>query len=170
MQKIPSETHIEVSHVGLAADFAKGFVLDAQSRTTLALELLVQNCLAIDSAYYASKKAFLKEALTVRLTSHRRAGHTTAALKIGDKYFKRPAFVFYDMAQAKRFAEAYPNIKKGLGGGYVASHKNFDAIFRGMDPDCIVVDIASMLSRSRLDDLYDLAVGFPSLKCIMLVQ
>lgn len=144
--------------------------LDRYTRTELALDFLVANCLDVPeklskAAKERSQIAYLKEYCTVKLGCHRQAGHTTSAYNVATKYFDHPIFLSRGTEQAQMFHKFHGVPKRNcMSIGMCNNLRGYS------DIDCLVVDLVSMISNSQLDELYQVATGLHDLRCIILLQ
>jgi hypothetical protein len=126
--------------------------------TSLALKLLVENCIRLQEHEFNknnNEQHFLREFCTVRMATSRRAGHSTAAKMIMER-FANPQLVCVNEVQ-KRYA-----IERGVKKGQcVATTENLNALKGMHDVDAVIVDCAHshVYRELREDDLYYLAAS-----------
>jgi hypothetical protein len=125
--------------------------------TSLALKLLVENCVRLQEheSNKHNEQHFLREFCTVRMATSRRAGHSTAAKQIMER-FANPQLVCINEMQ-KRYAIKH-GVKKGQ---CVATTENLNTLKGMHDVDAIIVDCAHSHAYRELreDDLYRLAAS-----------
>jgi hypothetical protein len=99
--------------------------------------------------------AIIKEFCTIRVAGPRMAGHTTAMLKCA-KDFEHPALITYNVSMAEDLKKRNKEAKL-LSNAVWASQNNFNSILRGHVFDAMFVDMASFVSKTKLDEIAVLA-------------
>lgn len=143
---------------------------DIGKRETLAIRLLVENCLAIQE-YFKERSLVPDESSslefkTVRVYTPRRTGKTYAAAHVGATMFSNPHFFATTENQAMIFADSFAISKKRCH-SLSQLHK-----LSGMrpSPDILVVDEASRCSFEQMARLDEYARSLRNdLKVILLV-
>jgi len=154
---------------------------NACENTAKCLSMLIENSIYAQREMRdlgMSEKGFLKEACTIKLTSSRRCGHTTAIAKVIPEYFNKAILLTHRMEMAMRLNNCvveelkreketlldrvtmnYVGTKDGREyhfAGY--SHNGFLSALRGHSCEAVVVDCASMLSQKKSEELFDVMV------------
>lgn len=145
---------------------------DIGKRETLAIRLLVENCLAIQE--YFKERSFVPdessslEFKTVRVYTPRRTGKTHAAAHVGATMFSNPHFFATTENQAMIFADSFAISKKRC---HSLSQLHRLSGLRGSPrPDILVVDEASHCSFDQMAMLDEYARTLrDDLKVILLV-
>lgn len=155
------------------------------NRTYQALTNLYLNSLEMQDFYFCrdfreqDPLAHAKEYGTIKICGPRQSGHTTSIMKFLEiettKPNKQITVLFFNLAMAKRFSEIFKDylLKKGI----IAKHhlrfnvelENENKIFfntinhmddlRGLSLNNIIVDCASLLKPSKINEIYK--VGLP---------
>ena len=153
-------------------------------RTFCALENLYLNSKDTQPKYsgYYNEMSFAKEYCTVSIKSSRQVGHSLAIAKFLKKHGNGNWFVMtYNLAMLYRLSTNYiiPSIKEKYeecgekiisttqshikhrdGNIYLKTIKQIEQL-RGMDLNGIIVDCASMVSQSKIDEIY--RIGTPTM-------
>lgn len=152
--------------------------------TYIALKSLIEGCyysqLAYSHSIIGEEIGYWKEFCTVRMTSSRRSGHTTAIAKVAPEYFSKALMLAYNQAQAENLAKTFLGYYKPEEGKYeITIHGEnlikttntkieterslytFGSInclekFRGHEFEAIIIDCAFMLSQKGIGDIYSL--------------
>ena len=106
-------------------------------------------------------KAFLKEWCTIRIGSHRRAGHSTAMMQLAIEQLScqnsSVCLVFYSHKMEKRCTSEWRNSLTNGKGKCVVTTVN--SLCHCRIPcetfDLVLVDCASLFSKTQMDKLYD---------------
>ena len=152
-------------------------------KTYIALESLIESCyltqLAIPpnlSGIGGETQSAWREYCTIRMTTSRRAGHTTAICKSALEYFERAAILSYNQNMSKRTKDVFRNIVNKYPIDNVITKDTSDIIevnhdnkyfFYSMGQinhlseltgsvEAVFVDCAFMLSKEKTDKIYDL--------------
>lgn len=152
-------------------------------RTYLALKYLylntidVQNQPTVKNLMMTQPLAYAKEFCTIRLTTARSSGHSSAIARFINEYYDHDwalISVNKDMSDQnlqKISKWANPHIKKitqsyvcydnkgKIGKTILTSFASFDRELRGLELDGIIIDCACMLTQTKTENLY--AVGLP---------
>jgi len=141
------------------------------SNTYEALRKLVDNSyysqLAMPPPVKYTIKAYLKEFCTIRMTTSRQSGHTTAVCKLAHEYFDSAILMSPTYEMSKRFCQFLRHVipdseitkitKSELatnnGGYYFGSYKSID-IFRGISCEAVIIDGTFDLTPKKEDELY----------------
>ena len=117
--------------------------------------------------------SYAKEFCTIKLTTARRSGHSTAIAKLVNEYHDHKwSLLGYNLAMAERNLNLIRQYDKGFiskatksyvefqSGGKVdfMSLQNFENNLRGIEFDGIIVDCACMMSQNKMERLYDSAI------------
>lgn len=86
---------------------------------------------------------------TIRLKLPRQSGHTTAALKVANKLFKKPLFVFF----TDKFSEMFGMYNKNNKILFTTPRTLGDRIL-GHKCDCAFIDCTSWLREDQVHDIY----------------
>ena len=97
----------------------------------------------------------LKQYRVIAVRGARQTGHTTVLSQIGKVCFKRPLYVFKTSEMARLACRLHALPKDSV--SYVA---NFAARARGLEPDGVLVDTASLLSTTAQDRLLRACVPY----------
>jgi len=108
-------------------------------------------------------KAFLKEFATIKVASHRRAGHTTAMMQIAANQLKHPdshlCLVFPTLVMQKRVTKELKERTNGMDRCTAITIHAIDRKTRGMAPfDLVLLDCSSLMSATAIDKMYDALV------------
>jgi len=93
-----------------------------------------------------SKKQWLKEYCTIRFCLPRQSGHSCSAVKLANQYFLKPCFILYNKSMK---INAY-KLEKDV---HSFATFNTDLISRTLQ--CIVVDLASLMSSTKQEKIYN---------------
>jgi hypothetical protein len=94
-----------------------------------------------------SKVAWLKEFCTIKFCLPRQSGHTTAIKYLATKYFKNPVIIVPNNHMLSLWDH---NFK-------VCTFNNFETQIIGRSSiDCIIIDVASFMSKSAQEEIYNL--------------
>ena len=140
----------------------------------------------IETSYYSQvafknvstlndKKNWLKEYCTIKMTCSRRSGHSTAIAKLIPEYFNRALILAHTLDMTKRNLERFLQMgekDKYLNGEiiqkytcnkiitesseYIFSSINCLDKFRGEKFQAIVVDVACLVSKNEIEEIYDI--------------
>ena len=129
-------------------------------RTQMALELMFQNCVDVQSQNrdwfkHLSPKEFIKEICMIKLGGHRRAGHTSAILRAWEAYFDKVAIIFLNNDMKQMAQENSKEIcqERTLERMHLFNVHTFELSSRGYDFDAVLVDCAWGLSTKELDSV-----------------
>ena len=96
---------------------------------------------------------YAKEFGTIKLCTARGCGHTSALAKIIEEKFDKAIVVFHTLKISAIFQKQYPNIKNKI---TIITPETFDKLWGHADVDVVIVDCCSLLSQSKIDELYDI--------------
>ncbi len=137
-------------------------------RTSQSLELLFLNSKEMQNQFAKfndNKLSFAKEYCTVKLTTARKSGHTTAIRNLIEKYSIPSMIIAYNTAimnrNFKKFSQDF-NTKNNSKLIYLSTINTFDNAIRGISIQAIFVDIFSMLNHSQIEKIYKF--GLPAMR------
>lgn len=152
-------------------------------RTYLALKYLylntidVQNNPAIKGLMAVQPLAYAKEFCTVKLTTARSSGHSSAIARFINEFYDKDWILIsvnqdmseQNMQKITKYANPYVKKQtksqiiydnKGKGGKTIlTSFGSFERDLRGLEADGIIVDCACMLTKTKMEELYK--IGLP---------
>jgi len=125
-------------------------------RLRMALELMVQASIEAQDRMLNEhlrdiNLSVLREFCTVRVCGPRQCGHTTSMVEVAYQYFENPVFVVPNISIAD-------NIERLAKSSRVVSVATMDRSLRGTDFDSVFVDVATLVSKTKEEQLYDLAI------------
>jgi hypothetical protein len=131
----------------------------------MALELMVQASIEaqdwmLNEHLHLEKNSLsvLRELCTVKVCGPRRCGHTTSMIGVAYQYFENPVFVVETLSMAdhieKIILQEHPSEKLFK----IVSVATMDRNLRYTDFDALFVDVAALLSKTKEEQLYDLAI------------
>lgn len=120
-------------------------------------------------------KSWLHEWCTYRFGMQRQSGHTLNSLYVLPRYFEYITFLYHNqnmvkyakdyMEEMKRDNEEYAKIMKTTKVDFMTVHKfTRDQCYRGFHyfPNCVCVDVSSMLSKTITEKIVDSCCGILS--------
>jgi hypothetical protein len=152
-------------------------------RTYLALKYLYLNAIevqdekCIHDLRYSAPLAYAKEFGTIKVTTARRAGHSSAIARFVNEFYDNNwAIISYNQHMSKHNMEyikeyANPYIKKQTqfrieyengkkkGTTIMSSFASFERDLRGIDLNGVLVDCACLLSKTTTEVLYQIGLG-----------
>ncbi len=102
------------------------------------------------------KLRIAKEFATVKLCTTRGAGHTSAIAKLIEEKLNKVVLVFPTMQMSKMFENNFPHIKDKI---HFCSPNSFDRILGLGEYEAVIVDCSSLISQSKIDELYNLTAN-----------
>jgi len=104
-------------------------------------------------------RAFTKEYCTVKVSSARMCGHTTAILKIANDCFDKSMIISSKLDQSRRIEHMiqcdYPNSMEKFETISLGSLSHARGNLYENKLEAVFVDIASVISDSRIEEVYD---------------
>lgn len=94
-----------------------------------------------------SPKQYAKEFATIKFALPRQSGHTTFAKRLFYGFFKNPIYLAPNLEMVNFVFPELPNV------GSVSSIINNK--FRGLCPDAIIVDCATLISKNDIETIYE---------------
>lgn len=151
------------------------------NRTFQALENLYLNSKDMQDYsrddYSYQPLAHAKEYCTIKLTTARRSGHSTAISKLITKYNNNWAIISHNQAMSERLIDnirlnsinnnivkitkSQIDFKNGNKTILITTH-NFNEKLRGISLDGIIVDCACLLSQKKIEEIYK--TGIPCMQ------
>ena len=111
-----------------------------------------------------SYKILLKEFRTIKICSARQSGHTTAIFNYADKRKDKQFLLFgfnWEITRRYRLMLKDKNINNIICCSIKEiKEKRLTDQLRGLNIESIFVDVASLLSQSSIDDIYDFAESY----------
>ena len=149
------------------------------SRTFTALECLYLNSKDEQDIYkydyYSTNPlALVKEFCTIKLTTARRCGHSSAIAQLVNKYHKNWAIISGNQSMSQQISEKINkwnvngDIRKTIQSRIefeddsiilLESQHTFHTNLRGYELDGIIVDGMSLLSQSKIENIYETGIA-----------
>ncbi len=108
-----------------------------------------------------------KEYSTVKLCSYRGAGHTSAIMQIIEEKFDKVILVLPNMALATRFLKLSPELKDKV---VVCSPNCLERLMGVSGYQAVIVDCTSLISQSKIDEIYELTSYGPENPLYILME
>jgi len=102
---------------------------------------------------FLSKVKIAKEFGTIKLCTARGAGHTSVIAKLIEEKFNKVVVVFPTTSLVNIFNKRFPTIKDKI---HFCSPNCFHRLFGLGDYEAVIVDCCSLISQSKIDELYSI--------------
>lgn len=106
-------------------------------------------------------KSWLKEFCTIKFCLPRQSGHSTSALKLANHFSNDPWFIVYKNYNGSLFQKERN----------VFEHSNFEReIISRPNTNFLVVDNASLLSKTKIEEIYNIKFNMIDTTIILFLQ
>lgn len=127
--------------------------MKTQERVSKALRLLYKNALEIrqdvDIFKNYSDLSYLHEYGTIKLCSHRQAGHTTSIVDLIEKYSQEPFCIIWNSKRQKDYIQNLLD-ERGIRTNVSFLPFSFDEnAYRGLNNHTIIVDMSSFIFNQK---------------------